>query len=95
MTRVWGPRNMLNANHFGHRRNGPLIIDLFWEHGDIEDQFRVEVEDKGLGSACSSTRRRGEKRSGPSTTPSELRPNLRNECAEEPMSSRTIRGLRR
>ena len=40
---------MLNANHFGHRENGGLIIDLFWEHGDIEDQFRVEVEDKGIG----------------------------------------------
>jgi hypothetical protein len=40
---------MLDANHFGHRESGGLVIDLFWERGDVEDQFRVEVEDKGIG----------------------------------------------
>jgi hypothetical protein len=49
MTRWREPRNVLNANHFGHRENGGLVIDLFWEHVDVEDHFRVEVEDKGVG----------------------------------------------
>lgn len=38
-----------DANHFGHRENGGLVIDLFWEHGDVEDEFRVEVEDRRIG----------------------------------------------
>jgi hypothetical protein len=40
---------VLNANHFGHRESGGLVIDLFWEHGDVEDEFRVEVEDRRIG----------------------------------------------
>jgi hypothetical protein len=38
-----------DANHFGHRESCGLVIDLFWEHGDVEDEFRVEVEDKRIG----------------------------------------------
>lgn len=37
------------ANHFGHRESGGLVVDLFWEHGDGEDEFRVEVEDRRIG----------------------------------------------
>ena len=38
-----------DANHFGHRESGGLVIDLFWEHGGVEDEFRVEVEDRRIG----------------------------------------------
>jgi hypothetical protein len=34
-----------NESHFGHRESGGLIVDLFWKHGKLEDEFRVEVAD--------------------------------------------------
>jgi hypothetical protein len=34
------------ANHFGHRENNGLAVDLFWNRSDLEQEFRVEVEDK-------------------------------------------------
>jgi hypothetical protein len=40
---------VLNTNHFGHRESGGLVVDLFWEHGAVEDEFRVEVEDRRIG----------------------------------------------
>jgi hypothetical protein len=38
------------ANHFGHRESGGLVIDLFWDHGKLEDEFRVAVEDRRDGA---------------------------------------------
>ena len=38
------------SNHFGHRESSGLSVDLFWNRGDLEHEFRVEVEDK-LGEA--------------------------------------------
>jgi hypothetical protein len=36
--------------HFGHRENGGIVVDLFWDRGDLEDDFRVEVEDRCEGT---------------------------------------------
>lgn len=45
-----GVRQVLDdANHFGHRENGGLVVDLFWTHGNLRDEFRVEVEDRRIG----------------------------------------------
>jgi hypothetical protein len=38
------------ANHFGHRESGGLVIDLFWDPGELEDEFRVAVEDRREGA---------------------------------------------
>ena len=38
------------ANHFGHRESGGLVIDLFWDPGKLEDEFRVTVEDRREGA---------------------------------------------
>jgi hypothetical protein len=38
------------ANHFGHRESGGLVIDLFWDAGRLEDEFRVTVEDRREGA---------------------------------------------
>jgi DNA-binding PadR family transcriptional regulator len=35
----------LTANHFGHRENDDVVVDLFWSRG-VGDEFRVEVEDR-------------------------------------------------
>jgi hypothetical protein len=37
------------ANHFAHRESGGLVIDLFWDPGKLEDEFRVAVEDRWEG----------------------------------------------
>jgi hypothetical protein len=37
------------ANHFGHRENAGLVVDLFWKRDDLRDEFRVEVEDRRRG----------------------------------------------
>ncbi len=37
------------ANHFGHREGGGIVVDLFWDRGDVDDRFRVEVEDRRMG----------------------------------------------
>jgi hypothetical protein len=31
------------ANHFGHRENVGVGVDLFWGRSGLEDEFRVEV----------------------------------------------------
>jgi hypothetical protein len=33
-------------NHFGHRESDGIVVDLFWDRGDRDDAFRVEVEDR-------------------------------------------------
>jgi hypothetical protein len=34
------------SDHFGHRETGGIVVDLFWQRRELEDEFRVEVEDK-------------------------------------------------
>jgi hypothetical protein len=38
------------ADHFGHRETGGLVVDLFWNHGSLKEEFRVEVEDEREGA---------------------------------------------
>lgn len=38
-----------DANHFGHRESDGIVVDLFWDRGDADDRFRVEVEDRRIG----------------------------------------------
>jgi hypothetical protein len=33
-------------HHFGRREAGGIVVDLFWDPGNLEDEFRVEVEDR-------------------------------------------------
>lgn len=37
---------LTEASHFGHRETDGLVVDLFWNRRDLEDEFRVEVEDR-------------------------------------------------
>ena len=37
---------MLTAAHFGHRESDGIVVDLYWNRGELEDEFRVEVVDK-------------------------------------------------
>ncbi len=37
-------------DHFGHRQSSGIVVDLFWTHGDLGDEFRVEVEDTREGA---------------------------------------------
>lgn len=37
------------ADHFGHREGDGLVVDLFWDRCNHEDEFRVEVEDRRDG----------------------------------------------
>jgi hypothetical protein len=36
-------------NHFGHRESDGIVVDLFWDRGSLDDEFRVEVEDRREG----------------------------------------------
>ena len=38
------------ATHFGHREAGGVVVDLFWDRGNLESEFRVEVEDRRDGA---------------------------------------------
>ncbi len=38
------------ANHFGHRESDGIVVDLFWDRGNVADEFRVEVEDQRKGA---------------------------------------------
>ena len=38
------------TNHFGHRETDGLVVDLFWTRGDLDDDFRVDVEDRLEGT---------------------------------------------
>jgi hypothetical protein len=38
------------AIHFGHREAGGVVVDLFWDRGNLENEFRVEVEDRRDGA---------------------------------------------
>ena len=37
--------------HFGHRESNGIVVDLFWNRESLDDEFRVEVEDRRAG-AC-------------------------------------------
>jgi hypothetical protein len=37
---------LVAPNHFGHRESDGIVVDLFWNRGDREGEFRVEVEDR-------------------------------------------------
>jgi hypothetical protein len=38
------------ADHFAHRETDGIVVDLFWTRGDLENEFRVEVEDRREGA---------------------------------------------
>lgn len=38
------------TTHFGHRETGGIVVDLFWDRGNHESEFRVEVEDRREGA---------------------------------------------
>jgi hypothetical protein len=38
------------ANHFAHREAGEVVVDLFWDRGKLEHEFRVEVEIRADGT---------------------------------------------
>jgi hypothetical protein len=38
------------TTHFGHRETGGIVVDLFWDRGNHESEFRVEVEDRRQGA---------------------------------------------
>lgn len=41
---------MSSAEHFGHRESNGIVVDLFWNRGRLEDEFRVEVVDEREGA---------------------------------------------
>jgi hypothetical protein len=41
---------MSTADHFGHRESNGIVVDLFWNHRRLEDEFRVEVADEREGT---------------------------------------------
>jgi hypothetical protein len=38
------------ADHLGHRESDGIVVDLYWNRGQLEDEFRVEVVDKREGA---------------------------------------------
>ena len=34
------------ADHFGHRESDGIVVDLYWNRVELEDEFRVEVVDE-------------------------------------------------
>jgi hypothetical protein len=50
-TSDWRLERMPTASdHFGHRESGGIVVDLFWDRGDLDDEFRVVVEDRRGGA---------------------------------------------
>ena len=41
---------MSTAEHFGHRESNGVVVDLFWNRGSFDDEFRVEVVDQRGGA---------------------------------------------
>ena len=41
---------MSHADQFGHRESNGVMVDLFWNRGLLEDEFRVEVVDECEGA---------------------------------------------
>jgi hypothetical protein len=44
------PFLIVTADHFGHRESGGVVVDLYWNRGTPEDEFRVEVVDEREGA---------------------------------------------
>jgi hypothetical protein len=42
---------MSTADHFGHRETNGVVVDLFWNRGLLEDEFRIEVVDEREGAS--------------------------------------------
>ncbi len=40
---------MSTADHFAHRENDGVVVDLYWNRGLLEDEFRIEVVDERRG----------------------------------------------
>ena len=40
-----------STDHFGHRENDGIVVDLFWDRGNQANEFRVEVVDRRQGSS--------------------------------------------
>jgi hypothetical protein len=40
---------LVAGTHFGHREAVGIVVNLFWNRDELEDEFRVEVEDRGDG----------------------------------------------
>jgi hypothetical protein len=41
---------MTTADQFAHRESSGVVVDLFWNRGTPEDEFRVEVVDEREGT---------------------------------------------
>lgn len=41
---------MSHTDHFGHRETNGVVVDLFWNRGMLDDEFRVEVVDEREGA---------------------------------------------
>ena len=41
---------LIGENHFAHRETDGVVVDLFWDRGRLESEFRVEVADIRLGT---------------------------------------------
>jgi len=41
---------MSTTDLFGHRESNGVVVDLFWNRGTLEDEFRVEVADEREGA---------------------------------------------
>ena len=37
------------ADHFSHRESDGIVVDLYWQREQLEDEFRVEVIDARQG----------------------------------------------
>ena len=40
---------MSTADHFAHRETDGVVVDVFWNRGLLDDEFRVEVVDEREG----------------------------------------------
>lgn len=38
------------TDHLGHRESDGLVVDLFWDRGNLEEEWRIEVVDRRRGS---------------------------------------------
>jgi hypothetical protein len=41
---------LIGRNHFAHREAGGVVVDLFWDRGQLENEFCVEVADRRAGT---------------------------------------------
>jgi hypothetical protein len=51
---------MSSTEHFGHRESDGVVVDLFWNDGLLDDEFRVEVVDGRQGRVVLYARTWGE-----------------------------------